>query len=115
MFTAIHPKLPMRDKAATRNFYTDVLGFRDIGAIDYPDYLLLQCDEVQLHFFSFPDLDPSQNYGQVYVRIDNIDEWYAAIVVKGLHVPAPENKAWGQREFSILDPDNNLLTFGQSI
>ena len=26
-----------------------------------------------------------------------------------------ETKHWGQREFSILDPDNNLLTFGQSI
>jgi hypothetical protein len=22
---------------------------------------------------------------------------------------------WGQKEFSMLDPDNNLLTFGQSI
>ena len=24
-------------------------------------------------------------------------------------------KPWGQIEFSILDPDNNLLTFGQAI
>jgi len=24
-------------------------------------------------------------------------------------------KPWGQKEFSILDPDNNLLTFGQNI
>ncbi|MDB5015700.1 MAG: hypothetical protein JWQ84_532, partial [Mucilaginibacter sp.] len=24
-------------------------------------------------------------------------------------------KPWKQREFSIHDPDNNLLTFGQSI
>jgi hypothetical protein len=28
---------------------------------------------------------------------------------------ALETKAWGQREFALLDPDNNLLTFGQSI
>jgi hypothetical protein len=26
-----------------------------------------------------------------------------------------ETKPWGQKEFSLLDPDNNLLTFGQSI
>jgi len=26
-----------------------------------------------------------------------------------------ETKPWGQKEFSVLDPDNNLLTFGQSI
>jgi hypothetical protein len=24
-----------------------------------------------------------------------------------------ETKPWGQREFSLLDPDNNLLTFGE--
>lgn len=24
-------------------------------------------------------------------------------------------KPWGQKEFSLLDPDNNLLTFGQSV
>jgi hypothetical protein len=24
-------------------------------------------------------------------------------------------KPWQQKEFSLLDPDNNLLTFGQSI
>jgi len=26
-----------------------------------------------------------------------------------------EAKPWGQKEFSILDPDNNLLTFGEEI
>lgn len=26
-----------------------------------------------------------------------------------------ENKPWGQREFSVSDPDNNLLTFGQGM
>jgi hypothetical protein len=26
-----------------------------------------------------------------------------------------QTKPWGQKEFSMLDPDNNLLTFGQSM
>ena len=26
-----------------------------------------------------------------------------------------EIKPWGQKEFSVLDPDNNLLTFGESL
>jgi hypothetical protein len=26
-----------------------------------------------------------------------------------------EIKPWGQKEFSLLDPDNNLLTFGEAI
>jgi len=24
-------------------------------------------------------------------------------------------KPWGQKEFALLDPDHNLLTFGQAI
>jgi len=26
-----------------------------------------------------------------------------------------EMKPWGQKEFALLDPDNNLLTFGERI
>jgi hypothetical protein len=26
-----------------------------------------------------------------------------------------QTKPWGQKEFSILDPDHNLLTFGESV
>jgi hypothetical protein len=33
-----------------------------------------------------------------------------------IHPNAPlERKPWGQKEFFILDPDNNLISFGQSI
>ena len=28
---------------------------------------------------------------------------------------SPQLKPWGQKEFSILDPDFNLITFGQTI
>lgn len=38
------PKLPMRQKAATRTFYTQYLGFEDISAADYPEYLVLAKD-----------------------------------------------------------------------
>ncbi len=33
-----------------------------------------------------------------------------------IHPNSPlEIKPWGQKEFALLDPDNNLLTFGQNI
>ncbi|MBS1586400.1 MAG: VOC family protein [Bacteroidetes bacterium] len=112
MLTAINPKLPMRDKAITRDFYIQ-LGFRQFGG-DYPHYLMLELDAVQIHFFLFTELDPKENYGQVYIRTDDIDEWYQTLQGKGVVVNRPELKPWGQKECSLLDPDNNLLTFGQS-
>ena len=116
MLTAIHPKLPMRDKIITKNYYVNQLGFEECG--DYVDYLILQKDSIEIHFFEFKTLDPKENYGQVYVRTDEIDSLYQSLVNKKvkIHPNAPlQIKAWGQKEFSLLDPDNNLLTFGQEI
>ncbi len=117
MLTAIHPKLPMRDKAITRSFYINQLGFQLFGN-DYDDYLMVERDAVQIHFFRFQSLDPKENDGQVYIRTDNIDALYQSLLDQQLSIhPAGylQAKPWGQKEFSLLDPDDNLLTFGQSV
>lgn len=118
MLTDIHPKLPMRDKSVTRAFYTNKLGFTLFGSADYDGYLMLEKDQIQIHFFEFKALDPKENYGQVYIRTDNIDDFYQSLLDNktSIHPNGPlEIKPWGQKEFSVLDPDSNLLTFGQSI
>lgn len=117
MLSDIHPKLPMRDKAITKEYYYQ-MGFQSVGTGDYEGYLMLQKDAIQLHFFEFKELDPAENYGQVYIRTDDIDVLYQDMLDKGLsiHPAGPlQTKPWGQREFSMLDPDNNLLTFGQNL
>jgi catechol 2,3-dioxygenase-like lactoylglutathione lyase family enzyme len=116
MLTAIHPKLPMRNKAATRDYYIHQLGFKDIGLVDYEGYLMLAKDDIEIHFFEFKTLDPKENYGQVYIRVNDIDELYQSFLDRqiAIHPNDPlQVKPWGQKEFSLLDPDNNLLTFGQ--
>lgn len=118
MLTAIHPKLPMRDKNVTRNFYIKNLGFTEFGNADYPGYLMLEKDQIQLHFFEFKDLDPTENYGQIYIRTNDIATLYGGFLDKLVEIHPNgklETKPWGQREFSVLDPDNNLLTFGESL
>ncbi len=114
MITSIHPKLPMRAKAQTKAYYLEKLNFRLLG--EYDDYLILSRDQIEIHFFLFPELDPKENYGQVYIRTNAIDELYRSLNEQGvpIHPNGPlEAKPWGQREFSLLDPDHNLLTFGQ--
>jgi uncharacterized glyoxalase superfamily protein PhnB len=118
MLTEISPKLPMRDKKITREFYINKLGFKEFGRADYDGYLMLEKDRIQIHFFEFRELDPKENYGQVYIRTDNIDRFYQSLIESktSIHPNGQlEIKFWGQKEFSVLDPDNNLLTFGQSI
>lgn len=118
MLTAIHPKLPMRDKTITRDFYLNTLGFEDIGSEDFDGYLIVEKDSIELHFFEFKALNPKENYGQVYIRTEDIDGFYLSLQAQNsvIHPNGHlEIKPWGQKEFSILDPDHNLLTFGQSM
>ncbi|GAB3269706.1 hypothetical protein GCM10027347_39900 [Larkinella harenae] len=115
MLTDINPKLPMRNKTVTRNFYLNQLDFQEVGSADYEGYLMVQRDQIQIHFFEFKELDPTQNYGQVYIRTDHIEAWYEVARSKNLVSNKLDHKPWKQLEFSILDPDNNLLTFGQPI
>ena len=79
---------------------------------------MLEKDQIQIHFFEFKELNPLENYGQVYIRTDNIEQYYRSLIDRKIqiHPNGPlEFKPWGQKEFSVLDPDSNLLTFGQAI
>ena len=116
MLTDISPKLPMRNKSVTRDYYINRLGFEEFGNADYDGYLMIQKDTIQIHFFEFKELDPEENYGQVYIRTDDIDNLYQSFLEKKLSIHPDgylQMKPWGQKEFAMLDPDNNLLTFGQ--
>ena len=116
MLTAVQPKLPMRDLNLTKAYYLDKLGFTQFGG-DYPDYLMVKKDAIEIHFFAFKDLDPAENYGQVYIRTNNIESLYQQMLDNKVAIHPNgdlQTKPWGQKEFSLLDPDNNLLTFGQS-
>jgi len=118
MLTAINPKLPMRNKAITRDFYLNKLDFEEFGSTDFEGYLMVQKDSIQIHFFEFKELDTKENYGQVYIRTDDIDKFYQSLLDKNISIHPNGHlqiKHWGQKEFALLDPDKNLLTFGQRI
>ncbi len=115
-FLGANPKLPMRDSAVTKAFYVQQLGFSMLG--DYGDYLLFQRENVEIHFFLHKTLIPHENYGQVYIRVREIELLYEDFQQRGIeiHPNAPlQRKPWGQIEFSILDPDLNLITFGETV
>lgn len=118
MITDIAPKLPMRDRRKTRDYYENKLGFSYIGSDEFEFYLILQKDKIQIHFFEYKRLDPKENYGQVYIRTNDIDKLYQTFLDNQVLIHPNghlETKPWGQKEFALLDPDNNLLTFGQSL
>ncbi|MBS1612311.1 MAG: VOC family protein [Bacteroidetes bacterium] len=116
MLTSVCPKIPMRNKAATKQFYVNQLGFAELG--DYGDYLMVKKDDVEIHLFEYKDLNPLENYGQVYIRCTDVEQLNDTCMAKGLTYAKYgklETKPWGQKEFALLDPDHNLLTFGEGV
>lgn len=114
MLHKVCPKLPMCNKSVTKAFYVNQLGFKVLGSTDYPDYSMLVKDEVEIHFFLFRDLNPQENYGQLYLRVSEIEAEFELAKANGIVYKSLESKPWQQKEFSVLDPDNNLLTLGES-
>ncbi len=116
MLTDIIPKLPMRNVDITKNYYLNELGFKLLN--NFGDYLIVRKDNIEIHFFLFKELNPLDNDGQVYIRTDNIVQFFKELIERMVTIHPNgklETKPWGKKEFSILDPDNNLLTFGQSL
>jgi len=116
MLQASIPKLPMRNKAATIDYYINQLGFQEFG--NYDHYLMVGKDAIEIHFFEFKTLDPKVNYGQVYIRTSDIEGLFQSFLNKEVAIHPNghlQTKPWGQKEFALLDPDHNLLIFGQAI
>ena len=118
MLKSIIPKLPMRNKEITKDYYVNKLDFSVLGSEDFEEYLMIEKDNIEIHFSLFKKIDPTVNYGQVYIRTNDIDILYQAMLDSKLAIhPAGhlQMKPWKQKEFSMLDPDNNLLTFGEAL
>ncbi|GGX51084.1 bleomycin resistance protein [Tateyamaria omphalii] len=111
------PILPSRDFSVTETFYKR-LDF-DTWYKDN-DYLLMNRDKVELHFFSHPKHTPETCDHEVYIRPKSVDVLSDQIEKLDLpragafpkFLPA-EDKPWGMREAALWDPDGTLLRIGE--
>jgi predicted enzyme related to lactoylglutathione lyase len=110
MLDQIMPELPLTDVPAGVAHYRDVLGFsvnyqqHDIGVMDRDVVRLLLIARSERH----------TGIGSCYVYVRDADALHAELVAKGARVQGePVSRPWGLREFRVLDPEGNQLTFGQ--
>lgn len=116
MIQEIIPKLPMINIEKTKAFYINQLGFEEIA--DYGNYLILSKNQLEIHFFEHNTLVVTKNYGQIYIRTNDIETLYQSLLDNKTPIHpqgALAIKPWKQKEFALLDPDFNLITFGQSL
>lgn len=117
MFNSACPILPSSDFERTKSFYVS-LGFT-VGA-EYLEqgYLILQRDNVELHFFRHSEHVANESDHGAYLRVDDaktLSREFEALDLPGEDIPrfvAAEAKPWGVCELIIVDLDGNLLRIG---
>lgn len=108
------PVLPSLDIARSVAFYCRTLNFEEVHSAPR-EYAIVERGPVELHFWYTENRDLPKSSG-CRVEVTGIDALYSVCQIAGIvHPNAPiDTKPWGTREFAILDPDGNCLTFHQS-
>lgn len=113
---AVNPVLPSRDVRAAIDFYTTRFGFT-LAFQDSPDeprYAALVRDNVELDV-QWHDPAEWERVERSMLRfvVSDVDALFDEYKDKDVFHDgtALRNTAWGTREFSLLDPDRNGLTF----
>lgn len=113
-FRTASPVLPSANFRETTRFYTDFLGFMLTG--QYPDYLILERDNVSLHFWLCEDEGLFKISG-CYIYIEGIEALYEVCKKQGIVHPnsSLQKTGYGIIEFAVLDVHGNLLRIGEII
>jgi len=105
----------VKDREVSAKYYIDILGFTheftywDLSGFEYGAVLIYLSGPKQ-------DVNKIAGQGSIYIFCDEVDDYYKDISAKGARISMPlEDRAYGMRDFSITDPDGNLITFGKSV
>lgn len=125
------PALPVRILSKSLVFYTKKLGFS--LAHEEEKFAIVKKDEVEVHLWVANDESwrtrahdaPVSTGAESFIagtascriEVTGIHEYYDALKQHGIiHPNGPlQEQPWGDRDFSVIDPDNNLITFFQRI
>ncbi|WP_057635212.1 glyoxalase superfamily protein [Stenotrophomonas humi] len=115
-FHTISPFLGTDDLPATLAFYQEKLGFDLAWEWGSPLEVAAVCrDQVEITLTCRSDARPG-GISRIYIGIDAIDDYHAHLLQAGVTIDVPiDDRPYGMRDFSVVDPTGNVLTFGQPL
>jgi len=105
------PVLASLDMARTLSFYRNVLGFT-VSHFENAGYGIAVRGDTEIHFWACADRNIAENTS-CYLRVPDI-----RAVHRELSATLPDlgdivHTDWGMDELYVIDPDGNLIKFGQ--
>jgi catechol 2,3-dioxygenase-like lactoylglutathione lyase family enzyme len=107
------PVLASLDIARTLQFFNQVLGFKT-QHIENSSYGMAARGDVEIHFWLCNEKHIAENTS-CYVRVDDVYALYAELKSRLPELECVAEREWGMAELYVIDPDGNLIKFGQSI
>lgn len=125
------PALPVRNIKQSIDFYCNKIGFTLVH--NEGGFAVFECNNVRIHLWeasdeswrtrsnSTPIVSGAESFiagtASCRIEVEGIDEMYQRLKPLGvLHPNAPiSDQWWGERDFAVTDPDNNLIAFFERI
>lgn len=96
---------------AALKHYVEVLGFKE--DFRFGEYAGVTMGEVCVHLCAHSIHQRPVGGGTVSIFCDEVDSYYLQVQAKGAQVKAePHDYPYGMRDFMVVDPDGNHLSFG---
>lgn len=109
------PILWVSDPTATRAFY-ERLGFAVNGVWgDPPMTTIMQRGTVTVMFNRSDTPVAGGGRWAVYIYVDDVDALHREWTARGVTAPDPEDRYYGCRDFTLLDPDGYGIVFGTDL
>jgi uncharacterized glyoxalase superfamily protein PhnB len=112
------PLITVEDLAASVAFFVDRLGFCKVFQSDGYVSLRHPQGDLQLAFLRpLPDEQPFRGHGLTYgLEVDDVDAEYERIRLQGVDTDGPpRDNPWGDRSFTVVDPNGIALHIHQVI
>jgi uncharacterized glyoxalase superfamily protein PhnB len=108
------PILSVTDLSEALNYYERILGFTVGWKWGEPPHLASVCrDQVEVNLSQ--SSEPTVTISKVYFQMTGVEAYYSGLTTAGARVAAPlANRPYGMRDFMIVDPSGNELSFGEA-
>lgn len=106
--------MKVRNLGDSLKYYTEILGFTEDFRLS--DYAGIKYGEVTLHLCGHDVHEQPAGGGAVFIFCDEVDVYFQELTNKGVTLRiAVGDRPYGMRDFTVVDPDGNRLSFGCEI
>lgn len=124
MLTALEPILWVNNIERSVAYYREKLGFDLRMAMNGPDGAMVHASvsngtvSLMLGYKDGVPADPARSGGgaELYINTDDVDALYRQALNAGTAITNEiADQYWGDRTFTVTDPDGYVLTFAQTV